>query len=411
VIEAATFNPATVRDRFPALERRQDGWPVIYFDNPAGTQVPRETIDGYTRYLTSSNANVHGTFATSRETDGVVEAAHEVMAAFLNGSAGEIVFGPNMTTLTFGLSRAIGRRLRSGDEIVLTRLEHDANISPWLALRENGVEIKFIDVHPEEVTLDLESAEQAISHRTRLVAVGYASNAFGTINDVKRVAEMAHANGAWVFVDAVHYGPHGPIDVSDLDVDFLACSSYKFFGPHLGILFGRRQLLEDIEPYHVRPAGDVPPSSWETGTQNHEALSALVGTMTYIGSLASRDHDDQRLRFQDAMHRIRGYERTLSERLIAGMLAIKGVRIYGITNPLELDRRVPTIAFTVEGKGPLDVAQTLGAMGIFSWAGHHYALESMGRLNLRATNRIGLVHYNTTEEIDRFLKILEEIAA
>jgi cysteine desulfurase family protein (TIGR01976 family) len=411
VIEAPSFNPATVRDRFPALGRQQNGKAVIYFDNPAGTQVPQDTIDGFARYLTSSNANVHGTFATSRETDEVVDGARQVMADFLNASPGEIVFGPNMTTLTFALSRAIGRRLRAGDEIVLTRLEHDANISPWLALRESGAEIRFIDIDPEELRLDLRSAEQVIGPRTRLVAVGYASNAFGTINDVKKVTELARAQGAWVFVDAVHYGPHGPIDVDDLDVDFLACSSYKFFGPHLGTLYGRRQLLEEIEPYHVRPAGDVPPSSWETGTQSHEALSGLLGTMAYIASLATRPSDDRRLVFADAMRRIKAYERTLAERLIAGMLRIRGVSIYGITDLLEFDHRVPTVAFAIDGKGPHDVAQELGAEGVFSWAGHHYALEPMSRLNLRATNRIGLVHYNTVAEIDRFLTVLEEIAS
>jgi cysteine desulfurase family protein (TIGR01976 family) len=411
VIETTPLNSATIRSRFPALSRQQDGRPVIFFDNPAGTQVPQEMIDGYAGYLRTSNANVHGTFATSRETDAVIEAARDVMADFLNASPGEIVFGPNMTTLTLGLSRAIGRQLKPGDEVVLTRLEHDANVSPWLALAERGVEIKYIDIDAEEVRLDLESAERAITARTRLVAVGYASNAFGTINDVKRVSEMAHARGAWIFVDAVHYAPHGPIDVSDLDVDFLACSSYKFFGPHLGILRGRRHLLEEIEPYHVRPAGDIPPSSWETGTQNHEALSALLGTMKYIASLASRPQEDPVLVFRDAMSRIREYERTLSERLIAGMLGIHGVWIYGITNPLELDHRVPTVAFAIDGKGPLDVAQALGDLGIFSWAGHHYALEPMSRLNLRATNRIGLVHYNTMDEIERFLEILEEIAS
>lgn len=254
---------------------------MLVFDNPAGTQVPQETIDCFRWYLQSANSNVGGSFVTSLETDRVIEKARQAMADFLGAaSPREIVFGQNMTSLTFQLSRALARVLRPGDEIVTTRLEHDANIAPWLALQERGIVVRWIDIHPEDMMLDLDSAERVICNRTQLVAVGYASNAFGTINDVQRIVELAHAHGALVFVDAVHFGPHGPIDVQALGCDFLACSSYKFFGPHLGILYGRYELLETIPADHVRPAGDLPPDSWETGTQSHESLSGLLGTTT-----------------------------------------------------------------------------------------------------------------------------------
>jgi cysteine desulfurase family protein (TIGR01976 family) len=307
-----------------------------------------------------------------------------------------------MTSLTFHLAHALARVLRPGDEIVTTRLEHDANVSPWLALQERSVTVRWIDLHPEDLTLDLESAERAISDRTRLVAVGYASNAFGTINDVRRIVELAHDRDAWVFVDAVHYAPHGQIDVGELGCDLLACSSYKFFGPHLGILYGRYDLLASLPADRVRPAGEAPPNSWETGTQSHEALSGLLGAIAYLRSLAPQAKG-RRAQLREAMTRIRAYERTLSERLIPGLTSIPGVKVYGIVDPSSFDRRVPTAAFTVEGLSPYDGARALAACGIFSWAGTHYALEPLRRLGLDATQRVGLVHYNTVEEIDRFL--------
>lgn len=404
------FDVATVRERFPALARTHGGQPVIYFDNPAGTQVPREMIDGYRRYLESSNANTGGLFATSRESDAIVEACREAVAELLGASPGEIVFGPNMTTLTFALSRAIGCALGPGDEIVTTRLEHDANVAPWLALQERGVTVRFIDVHPEDMTLDMEGAEEAISDRTRLLAIGYASNAFGTINDVRTLTRLAHAHGAWVFVDAVHFGPHGSINVADLGVDFLVCSAYKFFGPHLGVLYGRRDLLATLPAYKVRPASDEPPGRWETGTQNHEALCALLGTLQYLASLSPRSEGDRKGVFREAMERVREYERTLQDRLLAGMGALPSVTVYGITQPGDFDRRVPTVSFRVEGLEPTELARALGDRGIFSWAGTHYAVEPMQRLGLAATNRIGLVHYNTVEEIDRFVEVLEDLS-
>lgn len=411
MIETA-LDAAAVRAHFPSLAREENGRPVVFFDNPAGTQVPQATIDGYTRYLGESNANIGGAFLTSRETGLVISEARSAMADFLGASTSdEIVFGPNMTSLTFDVSHALGQMLQEGDEIVATRLEHDANIAPWMALQDRGIVLKWIDINTDDVTLDLDSAAEVIGPRTRLVAVGYASNAFGTVNDVRRVADLAHAVGAWVFVDAVHYGPHGPIEVKALGCDLLACSSYKFFGPHLGILWGRYEVLETLPAFKVRPAADEPPGKWETGTLNHEALSGLIGTLNYLEGLADHGNlPDRPARLHDAMARIRDYERSLSGLLIGGLQSIPGLQIYGITDPANFNHRVPTASFTIEGHEPAAVAEALGRQGIFSWAGNHYALEPLGRLGLGGTNRVGLVHYNTPQEIDRFIEALREIA-
>jgi cysteine desulfurase family protein (TIGR01976 family) len=403
------FPTEAVRARFPSLSRQENGRPFLFFDNPAGTQVPAETIEGFNRYLRNFNANEGGAFPTSRATDEIIGRARAATADFLGASdPREIVFGQNMTSLTFHLSRALGKVLQPGDEIVTTRLEHDANIAPWLALQDEGITVRWIDINPEDVTLDYADAERVIGDRTRFLAVGYASNAFGTVNDVRRLADLAHAVGAWVFVDAVHYGPHGPIDVHAIGADLLACSPYKFFGPHLGVLWGRAEVLSTLPADHVRPSGDNPPDSWETGTQSHESLSALLGTFDYLCSLAPAG--DRRERLHAAMTAIRAYERTLSQRLIAGMLSVPGLRVLGITDPSHFDRRVPTVSFLIEGRDPAEISRELGARNIFSWAGNHYALEPMGRLGLPGTNRIGLVHYNTAEEIDHFVEALRELA-
>jgi cysteine desulfurase family protein (TIGR01976 family) len=409
--EISVIDVQSIRDRFPALERTQNGKPVLFFDNPAGTQVPRETIDCYTRYLLTANSNVGGPFATSQETDRVIAAARHQMADFLGAaSSNEIVFGQNMTSLTFHLSRAMGEVLQPGDEIVTTRLEHDANVSPWLALKKQGIKVRWIDMHPDDATMDLESAAQVIGKKTRLLAIGYASNAFGTINDVRRLIQMGKSVGALVFVDAVHYAPHGPIDVQELGCDLLACSSYKFFGPHLGILYGRYEVLNALPSQHVRPAGEEPPDSWETGTQSHEALSALIGSLGYIASLGS-DQTNPRRRLVEAMTRIHDYERTLTDRLVTGLDAIQGVRVLGITDRGSFDRRVPTASFRVDGLDSYAGARRLGEQGIFSWAGNHYAIEPMERMGLDSTQRVGLVHYNTAAEIDTFLHAVEGLAA
>lgn len=385
------------------------GKPVIYFDNPAGTQLPREAIEGYATYLETQNANTGGHFSNSRETDRMIAEARSAMADFLGAPDPDgIIFGQNMTSLTFSLSRALERMLRPGDEIVVTRLEHDANIAPWLTLLDAGIDVRWIDLRPEDVTLDLADAERLVGARTRLVAVGYASNAFGTVNDVRHIADLAHAAGAWVFVDAVHYGPHGPIDVAEIGADLLALSPYKFFGPHLGVLWGRAEVLSTLRADHVRPSGDEPPGSWETGTLNHEALSALLGTLRYLESL-SPGANGRRDALRSTMSAIRAYEQGFSRRLIDGLQTIPGLRIYGITDPDRLDRRVPTFSFRIDGHEPDEVASLLGERGIFTWAGDHYAVEPMGRLGLTGTQRIGLVHYNTPEEIDVFVETLDAI--
>lgn len=395
---------------FPALQRLQDGLPVVYFDNPAGTQVPRSAIDGYAAYFEQHNANVGGAFATSQETLGIIDAARQGMAHFLGAaSPHEIAFGPNMTSLTFDLSHALARVLKPGDEVVTTRLEHDANVAPWLALQERGITVRWIDIKQETMTLDLESAEQVIGPHTRLVACGYASNAFGTVNEVRRIADLAHAVGAWLFVDAVHYAPHGPIDVQALDCDLLVCSAYKFFGPHLGILYGREAILSELPAYKVRPAGDEPPAKWETGTGNFESMNALLGTLSYLCSLAEDTSGNEAAQLRSAMEAINRSERILTEQLLAGLATLPGIRIYGLTDPARFDRRVPTVSFSFDGHRPDAVARALGARAIFSWAGNHYALEPLTQLGLTATGRVGLVHYNVPEEIDRFIGALAEI--
>ncbi|HZU14884.1 MAG TPA: cysteine desulfurase-like protein [Chloroflexota bacterium] len=402
------LDSGAVRAHFPSLQRQENGRPVIYFDNPAGTQVPVETSRGYLWYLENANANEGGLFHTSRTTDRVIAEARAAMADFLDAaSPEEIVFGANMTTLAFHLAHGIGRTLQPGDRIVTTRLEHDANVSPWLALCERGIAVDFIDIDTDDMTLDMESAASVIRRGTRLVAAGYASNAFGTINDVRRLGEIAHAAGALFFVDAVHYGPHGPISVRDIGADLLAVSPYKFFGPHLGVLYGRSDVLASIPVDHVRPAGDTPPHSWETGTQSHEALKALLGALSYLESLG--EGEDRRTRLRSAMTRIKSHERVLAERLIGGLAAIPGVRIYGISAPGRFGERVPTVSITMTGLMPAEVAARLGERAIYTWNGNHYAVEPMRRLGVPETLRIGLVHYNTPEEIDRFLDALREI--
>ncbi len=410
--ESTVFNTTDVRRHFPSLHRTQGGRPVVYFDNPAATQVPQEVIDGFRNYFEQHNANTGGAFDTSRETDQLIEQARASMADLLGAaSPGEISFGQNMTSLTFQVSRALGRVIQPGDEILLSRLDHDANVAPWLALVEQGAVIRWIDIDPLTATLDLESAAAALSDRTRLLAVGYASNAFGTINPVRRLTEMAHAYGAWVFIDAVHYAPHGPIDVQDLRCDLLVCSAYKFFGPHLGILYARRQVSEAFSVYNVQSASEVAPHKWETGTQSYESLSGLVGAIAYLRSLSSQTEGSGRDHLRSAMTAILQYERTLSERLLAGLTPLPGVHVYGITDPSQLDRRVPTVSFVIRGKDPALAASELADAGIFTWAGNHYAAEPLHRLGLPATQRIGLVHYNEMHEIDRFLEALTRVAS
>jgi cysteine desulfurase family protein (TIGR01976 family) len=399
----------SVRRQFPALSLKVDGQPVVYLDNPAGTQVPQHVIDRTAAYWRTMNANRSGAFVTSERTDALLADVRRAAAVFLNAaSSDEIVFGPNMTTLTFAVSRAIGRELRPGDEILVTRLEHDANVSPWLALQEQGVIVRFVDIAVPQCTLDMEDFARQLGPRTRLVAVTHASNAVGTIPDLKAISRAAHAAGAWVWVDAVHYGPHGPIDVRAIDCDFLVCSSYKFYGPHQGILYGRRELLERLRPYKVRPASDEGPSRWETGTQNHECLAGILGAFEYLADLGGSDRM-VRPALEAAMDRIQAHERALAARLIDGLQQIKGVQIYGITDAEQLDRRAPTVSLTWSPHRPEDLARWLGNHSVFTTHSDHYATELMNRLGLAeqgGTLRIGAAHYNTASEVDLVLELL-----
>jgi cysteine desulfurase family protein (TIGR01976 family) len=413
-----------VRSQFPALALQDAGRPAVYFDGPGGTQVPQHVVDAMSRYLIRTNANHGGAFRTSRESDVVLAAAHEAMADFLNApSAEEIVFGANMTTVTFNLSRAIGRELAPGDEVIITRLDHDANRAPWLALQEKGVVVHEADFDPADCTLRLDDLAAKLTSRTKLVAVGYASNAVGTVNPIARIAEMAHAAGAWLWVDAVHYAPHGPIDVQALGCDFLVCSAYKFFGPHASVVWGRYDLLERLRAYKVRPAGDLPPDKFETGTQAHEAQAGVLAAVEYLADLGEEfgahfadrfpGFSGRRLALKQAMAAIQAYERPLFERFVAGLLEIPGLSFYGIRDFDRFDRRTPTAAFRMQGRSPDEVAEHLARRGVYVWSGNFYAVAVTERLGIEASGgvvRAGLAHYNTREEVDYCLACLREIA-
>ncbi len=410
------LDPDWSRSQFPALQRMVNHQPAIFFDGPGGTQVPSQVIEAVSHYLIHFNANEGGPFVTSIETEKLIVEAHEAIADFLGCDADEVVFGPNMTTLTFALARSLGRELNAGDEIVVTRLDHDANVSPWRALEEKGVVVRYVDIRVEDCTLDMTDLVQTLNERTRLVAVGYASNAVGTINDIEQIVELAHAAGALILVDAVHYAPHGPIDVRQLDCDFLVCSPYKFFGPHSGVLYGKREHLMRLEPYKLRPASNDLPYRWETGTQNHEGLAGVTAAIQYLVDLGHqvlvRPSANRREALTAAMQSIQVYEKKLGEQLILGLLQIPGLTIYGIQDPTQFDRRTPTIAFRLQGHTPQAIAQALGENGIFCWHGNYYALNLTERLDLESSGgmvRMGLVHYNTAAEVDRVLVAIAEL--
>ena len=414
---APGLDSAWIRAQFPSLALQQDGQPVVYLDNPAGTQVPRRMMDAITAYLETGNANVHGPFLTSARTDALVATARQGMADFLNApSPQEIVFGANMTQLTYALSRAIGRDFGPGDEVLVTELDHDANVTPWTDLAERGVTIKRVPVRLDDCTLDMDALAGLLSARTRLVAVSHASNAVGTVPDLAAIARLVHAAGALLWVDAVHYGPHGPIDVQALGADYLVCSAYKFFGPHLGIAWGRADLLAALRPYKVRPAADTVPDRFENGTKNHECLAGLVGTLDYLADLGRHSAADSDLTqcaaLRAAMTAVRDHEQRLSAALLAGLATVPGLRIYGINDPARLAERVPTVAFTLDGHDTAAVGHALAAAGIFAWTGNYYALEIMERLGLEGHGgavRIGAVHYNTPAEITRLVETLHRI--
>lgn len=409
-----------IRDQFPGLERE-----AIFLDNPGGTQIAQPSIDRMLEYLTDTNANHGGAFETSRLSDAVIDEARQAAADFVNASRPEeIVFGPNMTSLTFNLSRSIARTWQAGDEIVVTRLDHDANITPWvLAANERGCHVRWVDFLPEEGTLDIESLQAALEGKPRLLAIGYASNALGTINPLSTIIPMAKAADALVYVDAVQYAPHGPIDVQKLGCDFLACSSYKFFGPHEAFLYGRHDLLDSLPAYRVRPASGSPPGKFETGTQNHEGIAGLLGALEYLnwigesfgGQFADKftEFVGRRLNLKSAMAAIRAYEFELSRAMLENLGEIPEVKIFGPKDMRALEGRVPTFSFTLKGWQPRRVAAKLNEAGIYVWDGNYYALAVTERLGLEEHGgmiRAGAVHYNTPEEISRFREALAKIA-
>ena len=412
-----TFDIAWVREQFPSLKLQVNGQAAAFLDGPAGTQVPKQVMDAVQNYFLTANANTNGAFLTSRRTDEMILSARAAMADFFNCDRDEVVFGQNMTTITFALARAIGRELKSGDEIVVSTLDHDANVAPWRALEEKGVVIRQVDIRESDCTLDMEDLRHKLSAKTKLVAVGYASNIAGTINPVAEITKLAHAAGALMFVDAVHYAPHGLIDVQALDCDFLACSPYKFFGPHMGTLYGKRKHLEKFKPYKVRPATNTPPESWETGTQVQELIAGIGAAVDYLAELGR--HSDagvksRRAALQAAYRATHQYESGLLTRLISGLPAIPGMRIFGITDRQRFEERCSTLSFRLGDHHPTKIAAFLGQRGIFTWDGNFYALNLSERLGVEQHGgvlRVGLVHYNTPEEVQRLLAALGEFAA
>ncbi len=400
-----------IRSHFPALATG-----TVFLDNPGGTQIARMSLQRLTDYLTGCNANHGGAFRTSRDSDAVVDEARAAVADFLGAACPEeIVFGQNMTSLTLHISRSIARMLHPGEEIVVTRLDHDANIAPWMRIAEDcGCMLRWLDFDPQDCRWTVEALEAQLTEKTRLVALGYASNAVGTINPVAEAVRAAHRAGALTFIDAVQYAPHGPIDVQALDCDFLAVSAYKFFGPHTGILYGKLDLLRQLPAYKVRPAGNEPPHKFETGTQSFESIAGVHGALQYLESLGGEPSAgiSRRERLEAAMHAIREYEFGLSRTLLEGLGATPGVRIRGVTDIGRLEQRVPTVAFTLEGRTPRQVAAELGQRAINVWDGNYYALEVMEWLGLEGQGgmvRVGAVHYNTLEEIERFLDAVRSL--
>lgn len=403
---------AEVRSRFPALTREIEGRPAVFVDAPGGSQVPDTVIDAIGGYLRTSNANAHGAFATSQETDDVIAEAHRASADLLNADADEVVLGPNATTLLFAISRSVARTLGPGDEVVVTRLDHDANVRPWvLAAEDAGAIVRWVDIREEDATLDLASFETALSERTKVVAFTLASNAVGTITPAAELTRLVHERTpAIVACDGVHLAQHRRIDVRAIGADLVACSPYKIFGPHLGILFGRREVLSSLRPYKVRPADDALPFAFETGTQNHEGFAGWVAAVEYVAGLGQGA--GRRAAVADAFDRaIVPWEAGLSERFLDGLRAIASVRLYGIDDTARIAERTPTFAIRVGDQHPAETAKTLAERGVFVWDGNYYALEIMERLGLEGSGgavRVGFCHYNTPDDVDR---VLEELAA
>jgi cysteine desulfurase family protein (TIGR01976 family) len=412
---------SAIRDQFPSLNRAD-----VFFDNPGGTQIAKQSLDRIVKYLLECNANHEGAFATSIASDAVLDEAHRAMADFYNAaSASEIVFGNNMTTLTLHMSRSISREWNAGDEIVLTRLDHDANVTPWvLAAQDRGVKVNWVDFDVEDGTLKLDDLQKALERKPRLLAVGYASNSLGTVNPIEKIIKMAHAAGTQIYVDAVQYAPHGPIDVQKLDCDFLVSSSYKFFGPHCGILYGRQELLEKLYAYKVRPATNSLPGKFETGTQNHECIAGVLGAVEYFewvgrefggdaNDLKEEGYQGRRLELKKAMTAIRAYEFELGRALLSALEAVPGLRIYGLTDVRRLEDRVDTFSFRLKDMHPRAVAEKLAQQGIYVWDGNYYAINVTERLDLESEGgmvRVGAAHYNTLDEVERLKDALMQIA-
>jgi len=406
------------RRHFPALARQIDGRTAVFFDGPAGSQVPQSVIDAISDYLINHNANHGGSFATSRESDAIVARTRRSLAMFLNASdPDEISFGANMTTLTFALSRALAATWQPGDEVIVSRLDHDANVSPWVrAAADRGVTVHRVGIHPEDCTLDLDDLKKKLSPRTKLVAVGCASNAVGTRNPVKQIAQWVHAVGALVFLDAVHLAPHAPIDVADWDCDFLICSAYKFFGPHIGIQWSRRKLLETLPAYKVRPAAETLPDRWMTGTQNFECIAGVDAAVEYLFDLCAERigrHERTRQNFVDGFSSIVHEERQMGKHLIEDLMSLPGVKVWGITDSNRFGERVPTVSFTHATIKPRRIAEFLGERGIFVWHGNYYALPLTEALGVEPDGmvRVGLLHYNTHDEVDQMIEELKRLFA
>jgi cysteine desulfurase family protein (TIGR01976 family) len=398
------------RTDFPSLKRAHNRFPLAYFDGPAGTQVPRQVIDAIAKYYTTSNANTHGCFITTRETDQLLEESRQVIATFLGAeSSRTISLGANMTTLTYSLSKAIARWLKPRDEILITQLDHEANRGPWLALREQGIVVREV-LMKHDGTLDYDDMRAKATSRTRLIALGGASNALGTINNLALAREVASSVGAWLLVDAVHYAPHFPMDVEALDADFLLCSAYKFYGPHVGILYAREGLLDELEPDRLRTQEQIAPYKIETGTLNHAAIAGVKAAIKYIASFGKGP--DLRSQVVSAMQFIAEYEHRLAIALYRELSTIPEVRIYGPA--FESPQRAPTISFTLAGKTAQEVCTRLGDRGICAWDGHFFAIrpiEVLGLLERAGVTRIGISLYNTEEEISRLLQEVKQIVS
>lgn len=416
-----TYDVAAIRGQFPGLKRVQNGEPAVFFDNPAGTQMAQQSIDRMVWAMTERNANLGGQFETSILAGELVDDAHEAAKDFVNArDVKEIVFGQNMTTLTFMMSRVLGREFKAGDEIVVSRMDHDGNVTPWVILaEERGLKINWLDFSPETFEFDLAQVGKVVNDRTRLVAVGYASNVTGTINNVKAIAKAAKdASGgkALVYVDAVQFAPHGVIDVQDIGCDFLVCSAYKFYGPHYGLLWGRQELLEKLNAYKVRAATGDLPSKFVTGTTNREELAGIMGAIEYYEWLgknyggATNPALTRRQRIVAGVEAMLRHDLGLAERLVAGLKQIPNVRIMGITDPAHFSRRVPTVSFALPDCDPTEIAKYMASQGIYVWDGHNYGVEPVTRLGLidkGGVVRVGPTHYNTPAEIDRFLGALK----